>query len=89
MDFAAIVQVPQHDAANIVFTEQVLDFAMAITWNGSATFNLYIDGKNWECFTQYDVETRSQAAKVAVEWWQDFMDTDKAMMVHTGQASYS
>ena len=28
-----------------------------IMWNGSATFNVFVDGKNVNCFTEYDIKT--------------------------------
>ena len=39
-----------------------------ISWNGSATFNVFVDGKNVNCFTEYDIETIDQARKSADEW---------------------
>jgi len=39
-----------------------------ISWNGSATFNVFVDGKNVNCFTQYHIETAEQAQRVADEW---------------------
>ena len=39
-----------------------------ISWNGSATFNVFVNGKNVNCFTEYDIETLDQARKSADEW---------------------
>ena len=39
-----------------------------IMWNGSATFNVFVDGKNVNCFTEYDIETIEQAQRSADEW---------------------
>ena len=39
-----------------------------IVWNGSATFNVFVDGNNVNCFTQYHIETAEQAQRVADEW---------------------
>ena len=39
-----------------------------ITWNGGATFNVFVDGKNVNCFTDYDVNTMEEAQQSADEW---------------------
>ena len=39
-----------------------------IMWNGSATFNVSVDGKNLNCFTDYDVKTMEEAQQSADEW---------------------
>ena len=39
-----------------------------ISWNGSATFNVFVDGKNVNCYTEYDIETIEQAQRSADEW---------------------
>jgi hypothetical protein len=39
-----------------------------ISWNGSATFNVFVNGKNVNCFTEYDIETIEQAQRSADEW---------------------
>ena len=39
-----------------------------IVWNGSAIFNIFVDGNNVNCFTQYDIETEEQARQAADEW---------------------
>ena len=39
-----------------------------IIWNGFGTFNVFVDGKNVNCFTEYDIETIDQAQKSADEW---------------------
>ena len=38
-----------------------------IVWNGLATFNVFVDGNNVNCFT-HTVENESQARWVADEW---------------------
>ena len=39
-----------------------------ISWNGSATFNVFVDGKNVNCFTDYDIKTIEEAQQSADEW---------------------
>ena len=39
-----------------------------IVWSGGATFNVFVDGHNVNCFTQYHIETEEQAQRVADEW---------------------
>jgi len=39
-----------------------------ISWNGSATFNVFVDGKNVNCFTEYDIKTIDEAQQSADEW---------------------
>ena len=39
-----------------------------ITWNGGATFNVFVEGKNVNCFTDYHVETMEQAQESADDW---------------------
>ena len=39
-----------------------------ISWNGSATFNVFVDGKNVNCFTEYDIKNIDQAQQSADEW---------------------
>ena len=48
------------------------DGYIVITWNGSATFNVYRQISEWQyeevdVFTVYDIETDSQAAATARE----------------------
>ena len=38
-----------------------------IIWNGLATFNVFVDGNNVNCFT-HTVENLDQARDVADEW---------------------
>ena len=38
-----------------------------IVWNGLATFNVFVDGNNVNCFT-HTVENEKQARDVADEW---------------------
>tara|TARA_Y100001972_G_scaffold9829_1_gene10670 strand:+ start:456 stop:659 length:204 start_codon:yes stop_codon:yes gene_type:complete len=39
-----------------------------IIWNGFATFNVFVDGKNVNCFTDFTVRNSDQAQKSADEW---------------------
>jgi len=39
-----------------------------IIWNGLATFNVFVDGNNVNCFTQYDIKTIEEAQQSADEW---------------------
>ena len=39
-----------------------------ISWNGSATFNVFVDAKNVNCFTDYDIKTIEEAQQSADEW---------------------
>ena len=39
-----------------------------ISWNGSATFNVFVNGKNVNCFTEYDIKNIDQAQRSADEW---------------------
>ena len=39
-----------------------------IIWNGFGTFNVFVDGKNVNCFTDYDVKTMEEAQQSADEW---------------------
>ena len=32
-----------------------------IIWNGGATFNVFVDGKNVNCFTDYNDKTMEEA----------------------------
>ena len=42
-----------------------------IEWNGSATFNVFTDGKNVNCFTDYNCKTMEQAQQSADEWLEE------------------
>ena len=44
------------------------DHQVEIEWNGSATFNVFTDGRNVNCFTDYNCKTMEQAQKSAEEW---------------------
>jgi len=39
-----------------------------IVWNGLATFNVFVDGKNVNCFTDYNIKTIDEAQQSADEW---------------------
>ena len=43
------------------------DNNIEIIWNGLATFNVFVDGNNVNCFT-HTVENLDQARDVADEW---------------------
>ncbi len=48
-----------------------------ISWNGSATFNVFVDGKNVNCFTEYDIETIEHAQRSADEWLHSELEEEK------------
>ncbi len=56
----------------IVWSEDPWTF---VTWNGSATFKVWIVGTgvpaNVGCFTRYGIETESAAREAAREWFAD------------------
>ena len=39
-----------------------------IIWNGFGTFNVFVDGKNVNCFTDFTVRNSDQAPQSADEW---------------------
>ena len=39
-----------------------------IIWNGFGTFNVFVDGKNVNCFTDFTVRNSDQAQQSADEW---------------------
>ena len=39
-----------------------------IIWNGFGTFNVFVDGKNVNCFTDFTVRNSYQAQQSADEW---------------------
>ena len=39
-----------------------------IIWNGFGTFNVFVDGKNVNCFTDFTVRNSDQAQQAADEW---------------------
>ena len=41
------------------------DNTLVIVWNGSATFNVFMDSTEVDVFTQYDVATVSEAVAAA------------------------
>jgi hypothetical protein len=45
-----------------------LDTNFEIEWNRSATFNVYRDEENVDCFTNYSAKTIEQAQAIADEW---------------------
>ena len=52
---------------------------ISISWNGSATFNVFNDRHNTECFTDYGATTTTKAHAIAdnhyeemyIEWQQE------------------
>ena len=52
---------------------------ISISWNGSATFNVFNDRHNTECFADYGATTTTKANKIAddhyeemyIEWQQE------------------
>ena len=47
-----------------------------IIWNGLATFNVFVDGNNVNCFT-HTVENLDQARDVAYEWLEMELEEEK------------
>ena len=47
------------------------DHQVEIEWNGSATFNVFTDGRNVNCFTDYNCKTMEQEQKSAEEWLEE------------------
>ena len=39
-----------------------------IIWNGFGTFNVFLDGKNVNCITDFTVRNSDQAQQAADEW---------------------
>jgi hypothetical protein len=39
-----------------------------IMWNGSATFNVYLNGKEVDVFTRYNITSVGEAEVAAEEW---------------------
>ena len=48
-----------------------------IIWNGFGTFNVFSDGKNVNCFTDFTVRNSSQAEFVADEWLYEKLEEEK------------
>ena len=48
-----------------------------ISWNGSATFNVFVDGKNVNCFTDYNIKTIDEAQQSADEWLATELEEEK------------
>ena len=42
-----------------------------IEWNGSATYNIFTDDKNVNCFTDYSAKTMQEAQVIADEWLEE------------------
>ena len=52
-----------------------------ISWNGSATFNVFVDGKNVNCFTDYNIKTIDEAQQSADEWLAMELEEEKLRYV--------
>jgi len=48
-----------------------------ISWNGSATFNVFVDGKNINCFTEYNIKNIDQAQQSADDWLSYELEEEK------------
>ena len=48
-----------------------------ILWNGSATFNVFNDGKEVNVFTDYTCKTAEQAQQSAEEWLEEQLQEEK------------
>ena len=48
-----------------------------IVWNGSATFNVFNDGKAVNVFTDYTCKTIEQAKQSAEEWLTEELQEEK------------
>ena len=44
------------------------DGQFSIYWNGSSTFNVFINGINIDCFTVYGIKSTYDAEQVAKEY---------------------
>ena len=48
-----------------------------IVWNGSATFNVFNDGKEVNMFTDYTCKTIEQAKQSAEEWLEEQLQEER------------
>ena len=48
-----------------------------IVWNGSATFNVFNDGKEVNVFTDYTCKTIEQAKQSAEEWLEEQLQEER------------
>ena len=48
-----------------------------IVWNGSATFNVFNDGKEVNVFTDYTCKTAEQAKQSAEEWLEEQLQEER------------
>ena len=48
-----------------------------IIWNGFGTFNVFVDGKNVNCFTNFTVRNSDQAQQAADEWFAMELEEEK------------
>ena len=53
------------------------DYNIIIRWNGSATFNVFNDGKEVNVFTDYTCKTIEQAKQSAEEWLDNELQEEK------------
>ena len=65
---------------------------ISISWNGLATFNVFNDGHNTECSTDYEATTTSKAHEIANEHyeemyteWQQELAMDNADIMESPQ----
>ena len=54
------------------------DLGLVIVWNGSATFNVWRDGREVDVFTVYDIDDIPAAVKTAAEWVNETHGTEYA-----------
>ena len=53
------------------------DYNIKIVWNGSATFNVFNNGKEVNMFTDYTCKTIEQAKKSAEEWLEEQLQEER------------
>ena len=53
------------------------EHSIKIVWNGSATFNVFNNGKEVNMFTYYTCKTIEQAKKSAEEWLDNELQEEK------------
>lgn len=56
------------DAFYVVSAQIDDEFAIEARWYGGATVNVYVDGKEVDCFTRYELETLADLRTAFVEW---------------------
>ena len=53
------------------------DYNIKIVWNGSATFNVFNDGKEVNVFTDYTCKTIEEAKQSAEEWLEEQLQEER------------